>query len=78
MSTLLRDLSTVEPGTTVEIESVPDGTTRARLLRLGFLDGPVECRRRVRNGPIVVHRNGTDLAIGKSVAEDIEVQDADP
>jgi Fe2+ transport system protein FeoA len=77
VSTLLRDLSTIEPGTTVEIESVPDGKTRARLLRLGFLDGPIECRRRVPNGPVVMHRNGTDLAIGKPVAEDIAVRDAE-
>lgn len=73
----MRALSTVESGATVEIESVPDGTTRARLLRLGFLDGPVECRRRVPNGPVVVRRNGTDLAIGQPIAEDIEVRELD-
>jgi Fe2+ transport system protein FeoA len=73
---LVRELSTVDPGTTFEIKSVPDGTTRARLLRLGFLDGPVECYRRVPNGPVIVRRNGTDLAIGNPIAEDIDVTDA--
>lgn len=70
---MTRDLSTVEAGTTVEIASVSDDTTRARLLRLGFLDGPVECRRRVTDGPVIVRRNGTDLAIGKSIAERIAI-----
>lgn len=67
------ELSTVEPGTTFEVESVSDGTTRARLLRLGFLDGPVECTRHVKNGPMIVRRNGTDLAIGARIAEGIAV-----
>lgn len=71
-------LSTAAPGSTVAIESVSDETTRARLLRLGFLDGPVECRRRVRNGPVIVSRNGTDLAVGASVANEIRITTIDP
>jgi ferrous iron transport protein A len=52
---------------------VPDGDTRARLLRLGFLDGEVECRRKLRNGPVIVRRNGTELALGRSLATEIEI-----
>lgn len=70
-------LSTADPGTVVEIDAIPDDTIRARLLRLGFLDGPVECRRRVRNGPVLLRRNGTDLAIGKSIADEITVTEPD-
>jgi ferrous iron transport protein A len=66
-------LSTVETGADFEIEAVGDGTTRARLLRLGFLDGAVECRHRVRNGPVIIRRNGTELAVGRPVAQGIEV-----
>ncbi|MFB6352983.1 MAG: ferrous iron transport protein A [Halobacteriales archaeon] len=69
-------LSDVSAGSEVEIRDVPDGTARARLLRLGFLDGAVECRRRLRNGPVVVRRNGTELAIGAPLAERIEVTEA--
>lgn len=66
-------LSTVTAGETFEIDAVADDTVRARLLRLGFLDGPADCRRHVRNGPIVVERNGTELALGASIADQIEI-----
>jgi Fe2+ transport system protein FeoA len=73
---MTRALSSADAGATVEIDVVPDDTTRARLLRLGFLDGPVECRRRVRNGPVLLRRNGTDIAIGKPIADEITVKDS--
>lgn len=60
-------------GDVFTIESIPDPDVRARLLRLGFLDGEVECYRRVRNGPVVLRRNGTTLAIGRRIADDITV-----
>lgn len=66
-------LSTVDQGATFQIEAVTDGTTRARLLRLGFLGGQVTCKHRVRNGPMIIRRNGTDLAVGQSVTRGITV-----
>ena len=70
----MRDLlADADPGDVVEIEDVPDETARARLLRLGFLDGAVEYRRRVRDGPVVLRRNGTQLALGASLASEITV-----
>lgn len=66
-------LSNAGRGDEFEIDSVPDETVRAKLLRLGFLDGAVECRSRVRNGPVVVRRNGTELAIGASMADRITI-----
>lgn len=74
---MMPDLTSLSPGVTFEIKSVPDDTTRARLLRLGFLDGPVECRRRVQNGPVIIRRNGTDLALGAPIAERITVDRLD-
>jgi ferrous iron transport protein A len=67
-------LADVEPGESVSLSAVPDEDVRARLLRLGLLDGPVECRRRLRKGPVVVRRNGTELALGADLAAEIEVQ----
>jgi len=70
MSDMLADTT---PGETVVVEHVPDDGVRARLLRLGFLDGAVECRHRLRKGPIVLRRNGTELALGADLAREIEV-----
>ncbi|MFB6202790.1 MAG: ferrous iron transport protein A [Halorhabdus sp.] len=67
-------LADVDAGETVRLVDVPDGDTRARLLRLGFLDGTVECRHHVRKGPVIVERRGTELALGASLANDIEIE----
>jgi ferrous iron transport protein A len=66
-------LADAVPGDSVVLEHVPDEDVRARLLRLGFLDGAVECRHRLRKGPIVLRRNGTELALGAGLATEIEV-----
>lgn len=66
-------LADTTPGEAVSLERVPDDDVRARLLRLGFLDGAVECRHRVREGPIVLRRNGTEMALGADLAAEIEV-----
>lgn len=60
-------------GEVFEITSVTDSEVRARLLRLGFLDGDVECYRRVANGPVVLRRTGTTLAVGRAIAEEITI-----
>lgn len=71
-------LSGVSGGERVRIRDVPDDDLRGKLLRIGMLDGPVRCRAHVANGPVVVERNGTTLALGASVADDVIVAaDAD-
>jgi ferrous iron transport protein A len=50
------------------ISDVPDDQVRAQFLRLGFLDGDVECRHRVTNGP------DTELAVGNPVATQITIE----
>jgi len=67
-------LSDVDEGDEFEIGTVTDDQVRARLLRLGFLDGSVRCRRRLRKGPVVVRRNGTELAIGAAVADEVRIR----
>jgi ferrous iron transport protein A len=74
MSEVLAD---TDPGESVFLEHVPDEDVRARLLRLGFLDGAVECRHRLRKGPIVLRRNGTELALGADLVGEIEVTTRD-
>lgn len=69
-----RVLSDVETGERFEITEVPDGMVRAQLLRIGFLDGVVECRTHLRNGPVVLETDGTQIALGASVADEISIE----
>lgn len=59
-----------------QLEAVPDPELRAKLLRLGFLEGRVTCRHNIRNGPVVISRDGTELAIGRSIAGEISISEA--
>ncbi|MFB6199754.1 MAG: ferrous iron transport protein A [Candidatus Nanohaloarchaea archaeon] len=68
-----RPLGEMDKGQRFEIEDVDDETLKAKLLRLGFMDGSVECRRKLRNGPVVISRNGTELALGDSHAQKVTV-----
>ena len=67
-------LSTVEPGDRFEIREVPEGQVRAQLLRIGFLDGVVECTHHIRNGPVVLEVDGTQIAIGASIADEVTIE----
>ena len=77
MPKMVSRLDDMQAGGWFRIEAVPDPNLRARLLRLGFLDGPVQCSHRVRNGPVIIAREGTELALGASVAEDIEIAEVE-
>lgn len=68
-----RRLSDVEAEQFVDIDEIPDDDVRAHLLRIGLLDGPIQCRTHITNGPVVIERNGTTVAVGASVAEEISV-----
>lgn len=70
-------LADVAAGDAFHIEEVADDQLRAKLRRLGFLDGRVECRTRLSKGPVVVSRRGTDLALGRTVANDIAITEVE-
>jgi len=72
-----RTLAEIGAGTAFEIEGVDDDELRAKLRRLGFLDGRVDCRNRLRKGPVVVSRHGTDLALGADVAKGIHITEVE-
>lgn len=68
-----RHLSGVSDGQRLRIQEVPDGDVRAHLLRIGMLDGPVRCRTKISKGPVIIERNGTTMALGTSIADEITV-----
>jgi ferrous iron transport protein A len=74
MGTTLAD---VDAGASFAIEAVDDDDLRAKLRRLGFLDGRIDCRHRLHNGPVIVSHRGTDLALGATVATAVQVREVD-
>ncbi|MFB6086482.1 MAG: ferrous iron transport protein A [Halodesulfurarchaeum sp.] len=74
METTLAEVGT---GDAFHIDHVENDQLRAKLRRLGFLDGRVECRTRLTRGPVVVSRRGTDLALGASVADGIAITEVE-
>lgn len=70
-------LSGVSGGERVQIRAVPDERVHAHLLRIGMLDGPVRCRTTLSRGPVVLERNGTTIALGDAVADDITVAECE-
>ncbi|MFB6266050.1 MAG: ferrous iron transport protein A [Halodesulfurarchaeum sp.] len=67
-------LADVDPGDAFRIDSVSDDRLRAQLLRLGFMDGRVTCRHHLRKGPVVISHDGTDLAVGAKVADQVTIE----
>jgi Fe2+ transport system protein FeoA len=70
-------LAEISPDERIELAHVPDDDARARLLRLGFLDGRVECHRQIPEGPVVLRRHGTEIALGRALAREIGVDRPD-
>lgn len=70
-------LSDTSPAEQVELINIPDDEVRVRLLRLGFLDDPVECCQQIRNGPVVLRHRGTEIALGKDLAQEIDVKQSE-
>jgi ferrous iron transport protein A len=61
-------------GTFLRIEGIPEGKSRAQLLRLGLLEGEmVRCLEKLPGGTIVLEKNRQEIAIGFSLASTIVV-----
>lgn len=69
----MMSLAEVSPEERIELADVPDDDARTRLLRLGFLDGRVECHQQIHNGPVVLRRRGSEVALGRALAREIRV-----
>ena len=67
-------LHLAKKGTFLRIEGIPEGKSRAQLLRLGLLEGEiVRCLERLPGGTIVLEKNRQEIAIGFSLASTIVV-----
>ena len=68
-------LDRVKRGQVVRIISLPDEMIRAQATRFGIPEGTlVTCREVIPMGPVVIARNRQEIAIGRSLARRINVE----
>jgi Fe2+ transport system protein FeoA len=68
-------LSSVRKGELLEIMSVDDEHAQVQALRFGMSQGAcVECITRIPAGPIVLKSGRQEIAVGRSLAERIQVR----
>ena len=71
------NLTQASRGHRVAIVSIPDDSVRAQAIRFGIAVGAeVECAEKLPAGPVVVHKGKQEIAIGRKLAERIEVRPA--
>jgi ferrous iron transport protein A len=67
-------LSLASKGSVLLVLEVPDGRSRAQLIRLGILKGEiVRCIEKLPGGTVVIQKNRQEIAIGVSLAKSIIV-----
>ncbi|SMD07261.1 FeoA family protein [Sporomusa malonica] len=70
-------LAQAKRGQRLVIAAIPNPTIRAQAIRFGIAEGSeVECYEKLPAGPIVVSRGKQEIAIGRRLAENIEVKPA--
>ncbi|HWR43425.1 ferrous iron transport protein A [Sporomusa sp.] len=70
-------LAQAKRGQRLLIAAIPNSTIRAQAIRFGISVGAeVECYEKLPAGPIVVSRGKQEIAIGRRLAENIEVRPA--
>lgn len=70
-------LSQVKPGDFVYIVSIPDSDIRAQAIRFGIAEGVrVACAEKLPKGPVIISKGRQEIAIGRRLAESIQVRPA--
>ena len=68
-------LAEAKRGDKFKIKSIEDEVVRAQALRFGISEGAeVSCAEKIPGGPVILKRNLQELAIGRGLAEQIELQ----
>ncbi|SCY40349.1 FeoA family protein [Alkaliphilus peptidifermentans] len=68
-------LDKAKRGQLIEILNIPDSSIRAQAIRLGICEGArLICAEKLPAGPIVLQNKMQEVAIGRRLAETIEVK----
>jgi Fe2+ transport system protein FeoA len=67
-------LTSVTRGKRVRVVEIPEGRTKAQLIRLGILQGEfIKCLQRLPGGTMLIEKNRQEIAIGVALAKVIKV-----
>lgn len=70
-------LAQAKRGQRIEIVAIPDPTVRAQAIRFGISAGErVECAEKLPAGPVIIAKGRQEIAVGRRLAESIEVRPA--
>ncbi|MDX1764631.1 MAG: ferrous iron transport protein A [bacterium] len=68
-------LTEIKRGQSVRVDRIEDEELRTQLIRFGIGEGSlIRCIERIPFGPFMVRHNRQEIAIGRRVAEKIQVQ----
>jgi Fe2+ transport system protein FeoA len=68
-------LFAVKKGSRWIVVDIPEGKSRAQLIRLGILEGEaIRCIERLPGGTVVIEKNRQEIAIGAALAKTILVE----
>ena len=70
-------LAQAHRGQHIEVISIPDPVVRAQAIRFGIAAGArVECAEKLPAGPVIIAKGRQEIAVGRRLAENIEVRPA--
>jgi ferrous iron transport protein A len=70
-------LAQAKRGQFVEITAIPNDAIRAQAIRFGIAEGAkIECAEKLPAGPVIICKGRQEIAIGRKLAENIEVKPA--
>jgi len=70
-------LAQAKRGQHIQVVPIPDPTVRAQAIRFGIAAGEwVACAEKLPAGPVIIAKGRQEIAVGRRLAENIEVRPA--
>ncbi len=68
-------LAEIKRGKDFKVKNIPNDMIRIQTLRMGISEGSkLNCNEKIPGGPIIVKHNYQEIAIGRRLAEDIQIE----
>ncbi len=68
-------LAEIQKGKDFKVKNIPDDMIRIQTLRMGISEGSkLNCNEKIPGGPVIVKHNYQEIAIGRRLAEDIQIE----